>query len=110
MHDTIIAGMVLKDLKDYKGIKSVKIEVGEIAEIAADELRETMAKLVDYKVDISEIKAKVKCKCGYEGPPEILERGHHYSVFVCRKCGEVPEIVEGNEIRIKEVEVKSQLK
>ena len=110
MHDTIIAEMVLKDLKKYKGIESVTIEVGELAELTASELEKAMSNMVKYKVDISETKAKVKCRCGYEGRPEILEKGHHFSVFVCKRCGEVPEVLEGNEIRIKEVEVKSQLK
>lgn len=110
MHDTIIAEMVLKDLKKYRGIKSASIEVGELAELTAAELEEALGKMVKFRLDISEKKAKARCRCGYEGRPEILERGHHFSVFVCKKCGEVPEVIEGNEIRIKEVEVRSLLK
>ncbi|MFO8016161.1 MAG: hydrogenase/urease maturation nickel metallochaperone HypA [Candidatus Woesearchaeota archaeon] len=109
MHETVIANMVLKDLEKYKDIESASIEVGELAEITADELEEAMKNMVDYEVSVAETPAKVKCGCGHEGRPEIIERGHHFVAFVCKNCGQVPEIVEGNEIRIKDVEVKSQL-
>lgn len=110
MHDAIIAEMVMNDLKKYRNIKSARIEVGELAEITTAELEEALKAMAKFRIDITEKKAKVKCRCGHEGRPEILERGHHFSVFACKKCGEVPEILEGNEIRIKDVEVKQFLK
>jgi len=109
MHDTLIANMVMKDLANYKDIEAVSIEVGELAEVTAAELESAMKAMVKYKLDIKEKKATVRCKCGFEGRPEILERGHHFTVFVCKKCGDVPEITEGNKIIIKDVEVKSLL-
>lgn len=106
MHETIIANMVLKDLQKHKGIKSAKIEVGELAEVTAHELAEALSAMVKYNVEVSEKKATVRCACGHVGHPEILERQHHFVAFACPKCGEVPEIVDGNEIRIKEVKVR----
>lgn len=110
MHETAIAQMVLNDLKKHKNIKSASIEVGELAEVSAAELEEALNTLSKIKFEVSEKKAKVRCKCGHTGKPEIIEKGHHYSVFVCKKCGEVPEIIEGNEIRIKDVEIKDYLR
>lgn len=101
--------MVLNDLKKHKNIISASIEVGELAEISAAELEQALGSLSRIKFEVSEKKARVRCKCGHEGKPEILERCHHYSVFVCKECGEVPEIVEGNEIRIKDVEIKDYI-
>ena len=109
MHETAIAQMVLNDLKKHKNIKSASIEVGELAEVTAAELEEALKSLSDIEFDVTEKKARVRCRCGHEGKPEILERGHHFSVFVCKECGEVPEIIEGNEIRIKDVEIRDYM-
>ncbi|PIN87082.1 hypothetical protein COV19_01540 [Candidatus Woesearchaeota archaeon CG10_big_fil_rev_8_21_14_0_10_44_13] len=110
MHETAIANIVLNDLRKHKNVKAASIEVGELAEVTAAELEEALNALSKIKFEVSEKKAKVRCKCGYEGRPEILERGHHFSVFVCKECGEVPEIVEGNGIRIKDIEIKDYMR
>lgn len=110
MHDTIIAKMVMDDLNKHKNIVSARIEVGELAEITAAELEKALKAMAKFRIEVTEKKAKVKCRCGHTGSPEVLERGHHFSVFACKKCGEVPEILEGNEIRIKDVDVKQFLK
>ncbi|HLC98977.1 MAG TPA: hydrogenase/urease maturation nickel metallochaperone HypA [Candidatus Nanoarchaeia archaeon] len=109
MHETIIASKVLEDLrKGVKGrkIKSARFEVGELAHITADELEETLKEMADFEFTVEEKKAKVKCRCGYIGVPEILDRDHDSIIFTCSKCGEIPEIVEGGDIKIVEVEVK----
>ena len=109
MHETIIAKKILDDLKKgVKGhkIKSAKFEVGELAHITPDELEEVLKSMVDFEFSVEEKKAKVRCKCGYMGVPEILDRDHDSVVYTCAKCGEIPEVVEGGDIKIMEVEVK----
>lgn len=109
MHETIVASKVLEDLKKgVKGrkVKKVRFEVGELAAITPDELGEVLKTMADFEFSVEEKKAKVKCKCGYVGIPEILDREHDSVIFTCSKCGEIPEIVEGGDIKIIEVEVK----
>ncbi|MBW2967200.1 hydrogenase maturation nickel metallochaperone HypA, partial [Candidatus Woesearchaeota archaeon] len=60
----------------------------------------------DWKVTITRKAAKAKCSCGYEGQPIIKSHTHGHSVYVCPKCGIVPEILEGEDIVLKEVEVE----
>jgi Zn finger protein HypA/HybF involved in hydrogenase expression len=109
MHETIIARKVLDDLnKGVKGnkVKSARFEVGELAHITPEELETALKGMVDFEFSVEEKKAKVKCKCGYTGMPEVLDRDHDSIIFTCSKCGEIPEIVEGGDIKIIEVEVK----
>ncbi|MCX8147530.1 MAG: hydrogenase maturation nickel metallochaperone HypA [Candidatus Woesearchaeota archaeon] len=109
MHEIIIAQKILEDLKKgVKGakIKSVVFEVGELSQITPDELEEALKSLADFEFSIEEKSAKVKCKCGYIGIPEILDRNHDSVIFTCPKCGEIPEIVEGGDIKIAQVELK----
>jgi len=105
MHETVIANKIIEDAKKHGEIKSAVIEVGEIAHITAEELRETLSDMISWDITITEKKAKVKCGCGYEGEPKIIERKHDLLYFECPQCGNVPDILEGNQIILKEVEV-----
>ncbi len=106
MHEVVFANKVIEKAKGYGDVKGIKVEVGELAEVSADELRDALKKLVKWNVNVEEKEALVKCKCGYEGKPRILERGHHTVLFNCSKCGNLPEVVNGNEINLVDVEVK----
>lgn len=62
--------------------------------------------MTDWEINISDTKAEVKCRCGYAGEPKILKKIHGATVFVCPKCNSVPQILNGDEIVLKEVVVK----
>jgi len=105
MHDTVIAKKIIEDAKRHGEVKSISVDIGEIAHITKEQLEPTLTSLVDWKVDLQEVKAQAKCSCGYEGPPKILERGHDFCVYECPECGNVPEITQGKDIVLKSVEV-----
>ena len=105
MHETVIANKIIEDAKQHGEIKSAVIEVGELAHITAEELRETLSNMVNWNITITEKKAKVNCDCGYEGTPKIIERKHDLIYFECPECGKVPNVLEGSQIILKEVEV-----
>jgi len=110
MHEITIAKKILADLKrGVKGaeIKSAVFEVGELAHITPEELEEALKGMVDFEFSVEEKAAKVRCTtCGYEGMPEILDRDHDSIIYTCPKCSNVPEIVEGADIKIMEVQIK----
>jgi len=106
MHETIIAANIIKEAKKLGDIKSVNVEVGELGHLPAKELEMTLRTLTKWNIVVKEKKATVRCKCGYNGRPKILERGHDMCLFVCPKCEKVPEILEGNQIKILSVETK----
>ena len=105
MHETIIANNLINEARKHGKVKEVTIEIGDLANMPAEELEETLKKMADFKVNIIKKKAKVECKCGYTGQPNIIEKGHDFNLFVCPKCEDIPAIVEGDKIILKEVKV-----
>jgi Zn finger protein HypA/HybF involved in hydrogenase expression len=65
----------------------------------------TLKKMVNWDVIMLRKEGKVKCSCGYEGVPKIVEKQHGHTVFVCPECGSVPDVLEGGDIILKEVVV-----
>jgi Zn finger protein HypA/HybF involved in hydrogenase expression len=107
MHDTIISQDIIEAAKRQGKVKGIIVEVGELGHVPAEELMETLSRMVpNWYVQIVPKKAKVKCLCGYVGEPKILEHTHGHSVYFCPKCKRVPELVEGKDIILKEVEVE----
>ncbi len=106
MHETIIANQIIEEAKRHGNVKAVTINVGDLAHLPSHELEECLKKLVEWKITVTEKKAKVKCSCGYEGEPKIIEKGHDSTVFQCPKCGNAPDVLDGDKIIIKEVEVE----
>ncbi len=103
MHDTIIARDIINQAKKHGKVKKIVVEVGDIAAVKAEELEELLKKLVDWDIEIVKKEAIVKCVCGYEGEPKIIERGHDFVMYVCPKCNLVPEDVTGDKIILKKV-------
>jgi len=103
MHEIAICKDIIRNLQKYNNIESVTFEIGSLAHLTPEELTDTLKKLVDYNINIIKKDAIVKCSCGYKGIPKILTRSHDLTIFECPKCGELPEILEGDQIRIKEV-------
>ena len=107
MHETIIAREIIDKANEKGKVKAIKVEVGEMGHLPAKEFYETISTLVDWKIDMVEKEGKVKCSCGFVGRPKILERGHDVCIFECPSCCGVPEeILEGQEIKLLEVEVE----
>ncbi len=106
MHETIIANEIIEKAVKHGNVKSIKVEVGEMGHLPADEFYQTISTLVPWKIDMVEKEGKVECSCGFIGRPKILERGHDVCIFECPKCGGVPKVIDGTEIKLLEVEVE----
>jgi len=106
MHETILANKIIQKAKEHGKVKAIVVEVGQLADIPSDHLAETLRKMVDWNISVEEKKARVKCSCGYEGEPKIVEKRHEMTLFVCPKCSSLPKVREGKDIILKEVEVE----
>jgi Zn finger protein HypA/HybF involved in hydrogenase expression len=103
MHEQIIAKQIIEKAKERGDVAGVTIEVGDLAHIPAEELEEIMKKMTDWNIEIIQKKATVKCSCGYKGEPSILHKGHDSTIFVCPKCQEIPQVIDGTEIILKKI-------
>jgi Zn finger protein HypA/HybF involved in hydrogenase expression len=106
MHETVIARQIIEEAEKRGKVVSIKVEVGDLGHLPADEFYETISILAPWKVEIIKKRSKVECSCGFVGEPKILERGHDVCVFECPECGKIPKILEGDEIKLLEVEVE----
>jgi Zn finger protein HypA/HybF involved in hydrogenase expression len=105
MHGIHIAKDLVSKAKEQGKVKKATIELGEIANITKDDLGKQLYNIADFNFDIIEKKALIRCMCGYEGAPEIVERQHDVVIFTCPICGLNPEVIEGDKIVLKCVEV-----
>jgi len=103
MHEHTFIEAIVRNIKDKENVKEIILEVGELVGIEAGHLKEHIEERFDWKVKVLEKNALVKCECGFEGRPNILERLHDLVIFGCPECGEVPEILEGKDIKIASV-------
>ncbi len=113
MHETIIAKQIIEKAEEQAKLNNSKVleitvEVGDLGHLPADEMKEVLENLKgkEWKINITQKKALVKCNCGYQGEPKILEKGHDHNVFVCPECGEIPQILEGENIILKSVKLE----
>lgn len=103
MHEVRVIKELIDSAKKHGEVKSIVIEVGNLANIKGDHLRSHIKELADWKVAVKEKKGRVKCECGFVGEPKIMVRGHDFVLFSCPWCGDVPQILEGDKIILKEV-------
>ncbi len=106
MHETVFAKQIIDEAERHGKVKSITVEVGGLAHVPGKEMKEVLQARVSYEVKVVEKPAIVKCVCGFEGEPDIKEHGHDHAVYYCPKCGEVPELVTGADIILKEVEIE----
>ena len=106
MHGIHIAGDLISTARKQGKVRKAFIELGEIANITEVDLSNQMKNLADFDFEINEKKAVVKCKCGYKGKPNVIERLHEAVVIECPKCKETPEILVGDKIILKSVDVE----
>ncbi len=106
MHETVIALNIISEAKKHGSVNEISLEIGELAHVPADDLLECLKRLVEWKINPQIREAKVKCSCGFVGHPDILERGHDSFFIECPECKEVPELVDGKDIKILKVVVE----
>ncbi|RMF06134.1 hypothetical protein D6764_02925 [Candidatus Woesearchaeota archaeon] len=106
MHETAIARGILEEARKHGKLRKIEVEVGELAHIPAKDLEPTLREMAECEVVVRETESRVRCVCGFEGRPKIVEKGHDMTYFECPECGKVPEVLEGNQIVISNVEVE----
>ncbi len=106
MHELFAVQKLIEEAQKQGKVKAIEIELGELAPVHDHDLLKTFKQLTNWKVKVTETKAKVRCECRYEGEPKIIERTHDAVLYTCPKCGKKPAIVEGDEIVLKEVIVE----
>lgn len=102
MHELTIARKIV-DSFGMKAAKEAIVEVGELAEITAEELERAVKQLTSINIQFKIVEAEVECGCGFKGRPKITAREHDVVMFECPKCTQIPDIISGDEIEIKEV-------
>jgi Zn finger protein HypA/HybF involved in hydrogenase expression len=108
MHDQIYAQQIIKQAEEHGTIRTISIEVGDIAPLTKEQLENAIkSQRPGWRVKIYKKEGNIKCqKCGFEGKPEVIDRGHEEVFIQCPVCeNSLPEIVDGENIILKSVEV-----
>jgi len=104
MHEHTFIEAILRNVENKDNVRGIILEAGELVGIEAGHLREHILKRFnDWDVEVLTKKSLVRCECGFEGRAKVLERLHDFVVFECPACGEVPEIVDGKDIKIVKI-------
>jgi len=91
----------------HKATKVMKIhvEVGKMAMVNPeqvvylfDTIKEDDPLFHEAVLDCKEVEPQTRCPCGYEGT----------EVYVCPKCGSLPELVKGREIVVTNIEIDAE--
>jgi hydrogenase nickel incorporation protein HypA/HybF len=84
-------------------VKKVCVDVGKMAMVNPEQvaflfgvIKEDDPLFLDAVLDCREVVPQTKCPCGYEGD----------EVFVCPRCGAMPELVKGREIVVTNIEIE----
>jgi hydrogenase nickel incorporation protein HypA/HybF len=86
-----------------KKVKKISVEVGKMAMVNPeqvvflfDTIKEEDPLFQEAVLDCHETDPQTQCPCGYTGN----------EVYVCPKCGALPELVKGREIVVTNVEIE----
>ena len=84
-------------------VKKVSVEVGKMAMVNPeqvvflfDTIKEEDPLFTTAVLECNEIPPQTRCSCGYSGD----------EIFVCPKCGALPELGKGREIVVTSVEIE----
>jgi len=84
-------------------VNKVCVDVGKISMVNPDQviflfdtIKEDDPLFAQAVLECNEVTAATKCSCGYSGD----------EVFVCPKCGALPELVRGREIVVTNIEIE----
>jgi len=106
MHGIHIAQQIVAKAMEQGKVKKAYVEVGQIANITKEDLEKQLKNAADFEFELTEKKAKVKCICGFEGEPKIIERQHDVVIFRCPTCDATPDVIEGDQVILKSVDVE----
>jgi len=84
-------------------VKKVRVEVGKMAMVNPEQvaflfdmIKEDDALFSTTVLECTEVDPQTRCPCGYSGT----------EVFVCPRCGALPELVKGREIVVTHIEIE----
>jgi len=103
MHEHSFIQAVIEPIKNKEKVQSIELEVGELAGIEPEHLKEHLIKETGWDIHINKKNNKVKCSCGYQGQARIKQRLHDLVIYDCPKCGNLPEVLKGKDIKIIKV-------
>jgi Zn finger protein HypA/HybF involved in hydrogenase expression len=106
MHETVFAKKIIEEAEKQGEVKAISLEIGELANVPPEELLECLKGIVNWDIESTIIPAKVECECGFRGHPKILERGHDFFFIECPTCGNIPDLVDGQDIILIDVILK----
>ncbi len=106
MHETIFVNKIIEEAKKHNNIKKIIVEVGELAEIPAEDLGKHLKDMVKWDVKIVKKEGLVECGCGFKGRPKIVDKAHDMTLFECPKCQDIPQVLDGDKVILKEVIVE----
>jgi hydrogenase nickel incorporation protein HypA/HybF len=86
-----------------KQVTKVVVDLGELTMVNPEQVEFLFSTFCEEDPAFTEtilqyrtVKPKVRCRCGYEGD----------ELYVCPKCGSLPEIVQGREIVVTNIEIE----
>jgi len=84
-------------------VKTIRVEVGKMAMVNPDQviflfdtIKEDDPLFKNAVLECSEVAPETSCSCGYSGG----------EIFVCPRCGALPELVRGREIVVTNIEIE----
>ncbi len=108
-HEFIFVKQIIEEAKKQKDVVGITVEAGELGHVPPEEFFFSLEEAIKpYRWKLNKITkaAKAKCVCGFSGHPKVLERGHDHFMIECPKCGSIPKVVEGTDIKLVSVQVK----
>jgi hydrogenase nickel incorporation protein HypA/HybF len=84
-------------------VNKVCVDVGKISMVNTDQviflfdtIKEDDPLFTQAVLECNEVSATTRCSCGYTGD----------EVFICPKCGALPELIRGREIVVTNIEIE----
>jgi hydrogenase nickel incorporation protein HypA/HybF len=84
-------------------VKKIFVDVGEMTMVNPEQvkflfdvIKEEDPAFRNAALEYRQVPVKVRCNCGYEGCEH----------FVCPECGGMPQIIEGREIVVTNIEIE----
>ncbi|OUJ18941.1 Zn finger protein HypA/HybF regulating hydrogenase expression [Methanonatronarchaeum thermophilum] len=121
MHEFSVAEAIVEktleiaDREKAESVEKITIQKGDLAHINNEQLifcinaiKEKIEMLDKVEVEIKTVNVTINCSCGYSG--EVEPKDHITDIIMalnCPECGKPdPEIKEGREITIENIEIK----
>jgi Zn finger protein HypA/HybF involved in hydrogenase expression len=107
MHEQAIAQEIIRTANEQGNVKGIEVSVGDLAHLPSNEMKDVLVAMTNWDIKIVEVPGAVKCECGFEGEPTILQKGHDSTVFECPDCQmKMPSVTAGDQIVLVGVDVE----